>query len=377
MAGRNLTAQPQSASPAASGRHYGIDLMRILSMFYVVVLHTLGHGGVLDAAAEGSPQYMTAWFLEMSAYGAVNMFAMISGYVSYSEQPKKLRVSSYLLLWLQVVFYGVAVTLIFRLFHPGMPIGRDLLEMITPVTSNLYWYFTAYTCLFFLTPLLNAALRSCPEKTLRKLFPVLLICVFYERFAKRFGFENGYAAIWLVFLYLFGGIIRKCGIGSRLKASQAFLAALLCNVIGWAWTVSGVNMPFTALGDTRLLFVSYLSPTVLASSMFQLIGFSKLRVSARLRRVVAFAAPGAFAAYLLNCQKHIWTYGISQRFAPLSGLHPILLCLAVVGFALVFLTASILIDHVRMRLFRLLRVRELVERLTASVEVRLYGSRRR
>ena len=35
-------------------RNYGIDLLRIVSMFMVVVLHVVGHGDILDATDEAS-----------------------------------------------------------------------------------------------------------------------------------------------------------------------------------------------------------------------------------------------------------------------------------------------------------------------------------
>ena len=38
---------PARAKPE---RNYGIDLLRVLSMVYIVMLHTLGNGGILSAA---------------------------------------------------------------------------------------------------------------------------------------------------------------------------------------------------------------------------------------------------------------------------------------------------------------------------------------
>ena len=43
-------------------KNYGIEWLRILSMYMVAVLHTLGQGGT---------------------FGAVDCFALISGYVGY------------------------------------------------------------------------------------------------------------------------------------------------------------------------------------------------------------------------------------------------------------------------------------------------------
>ena len=64
-------------------------------MFFVVLLHSLGHGGVLKNTIIDSPQYKFAWFLEIFAYCAVDVFALISGYVSYTNKEKKTNYSKY------------------------------------------------------------------------------------------------------------------------------------------------------------------------------------------------------------------------------------------------------------------------------------------
>lgn len=51
-----------STKTASVGRNYGVDFLRILSMFFVIILHCLGKGGVLDAAQPGNVQYASACF---------------------------------------------------------------------------------------------------------------------------------------------------------------------------------------------------------------------------------------------------------------------------------------------------------------------------
>ena len=62
-----------STKTASVGRNYGVDFLRILSMFFVIILHCLGKGGVLDAAQPGTVQYASAWFLETFAYCTVDI----------------------------------------------------------------------------------------------------------------------------------------------------------------------------------------------------------------------------------------------------------------------------------------------------------------
>ena len=175
-----------------ANRNYGIDLLRVVAMLYVVILHTLGQGKVLSNVPVNSSQYMTAWFMETWAYGAVNIFALISGYVGFCEKEKKYNYSAYLVMWLQVVLYGVSSTLIFNIFHPEIVTKNDLYQMFFPVTNGLYWYFTAYTGLFFLIPVVNAGIRNCPEADLKKLLIVIVVLFSaFDRVAKRFGLGNG------------------------------------------------------------------------------------------------------------------------------------------------------------------------------------------
>ncbi len=44
-------------------RNYGIDLLRIISMFYILLLHCLGQGGLLEGTSVNSVQYNLVWFI--------------------------------------------------------------------------------------------------------------------------------------------------------------------------------------------------------------------------------------------------------------------------------------------------------------------------
>lgn len=46
-------------------RNYGIDLLRIVLMYMVCILHTLGCGGVLAACTEGTTPHKVFWLLEI------------------------------------------------------------------------------------------------------------------------------------------------------------------------------------------------------------------------------------------------------------------------------------------------------------------------
>ena len=52
-------------------RNYGIDFLRMISMIMIVMLHSLGHGGILRSVSFLSVHYQIAWLLEVIAFGVV------------------------------------------------------------------------------------------------------------------------------------------------------------------------------------------------------------------------------------------------------------------------------------------------------------------
>lgn len=351
----------------ASSRNWGIDLLRLAAMFYIVVLHTFGLGGICDAAQPGTMQYYFSWFFQMQVTCAVNIFALISGYVGFTQQKKPWRSESILILWLQVVFLSAAVRLFFYLLHPQAFSLSGLIQMFLPITTNTYWYFTAYAALFFLIPLLNEAVRNSEDALLRRLF-VILILLFsvYSILGDRWQLFSGFSMLWLAVLYVLGAILKKCGIGSGITTGQALLIILVCTGISWLVKLFE-NRSGLLLGHS-LVDQTYLTPMHLISAMAHLLLFSKLQPGPRTQRLIAAAAPGSFAVYILNCHPDILSILVVGKFASCA-MDPVwLLCGKVALFSGVFLVVSLMIDYLRQKFFHLFRVPRLAGLIAGKAE---------
>lgn len=94
----------------SESRQYGIDIARLSAMFMVVLLHDLLQGGILDWTLDSAKDlmYMT---LENYAIIAVNVFALISGYLGVGEA---FRPSKLIHLWVAVFTWSAGST-IFRM----------------------------------------------------------------------------------------------------------------------------------------------------------------------------------------------------------------------------------------------------------------------
>ena len=340
-------------------RNTGIDFLRILARFFVVMLHCLGQGGVLGNTVVDSPQYKVSWLLEICAYGAVDIFALISGYVSYTGKEKKTRYANYFSLWLQTVFYGILVTAVFYLADPARVQRRNLLMALLPVTRNAYWYFTAYTGLFVLMPFLNMAILHGGESLLRKTACGIFIAFSVFSLARdAFLLNSGYSFIWITLLYVLGAIIKKCDIGKNIKPYQAGIGILIFCIFTWLYKLYGFEIRSFSKG----IFVSYTSPTILAVAILYVIGFSKIRFSKGMKKVVGFAAPGAFAIYLLNTQSLFFQHILKDLFLPVAHQSSVKIVLCVIGFSLLFVAGAVLIDRARILLFDLCGIKKLAGR---------------
>ena len=151
-------------------RNYGIDSLRLIAMFMVVLLHVLGQGGILSATK--GFKNAEVWFWEISAYCAVDCYAIISGFVGYSEIEKKYPYEKFLKFWLQVFTYSFGITLIMFLIKPELVGIKELFLSIFPIASKQYWYASSYAALFFLIPWINKLVRSCSKKEISSIWNV-------------------------------------------------------------------------------------------------------------------------------------------------------------------------------------------------------------
>lgn len=345
-------------------REYGIDALRIAAMWMVVILHVLLQGGVLENLEKGSFRYMTAWFLEAAAYGAINCYGLISGYVGVKTRH---RISSAAVLWIQVAFYSVGLTVIMHVLMPDIVPAASWINGLFPVSLSYYWYFSAYVFLSFLIPLLNRALLNAPEKELTVSLSAVLLLLSINAFAFQrdvFLAGRGYSALWLMILYLVGGMIRLYG--DSLKAYQwirrhAVIVFLLAASAAWGMKmlVGDQGIPF--IGDKAIpadALFSYVSPSMILSSIALFSIFADWKPGERACRWIGRISPGAFGVYLIHTHPLVYRHCLGFAFTQLVHVKAYLLPFAVLGVAAAIFAACAAIDLLRGRLFRLLKVRE-------------------
>lgn len=353
-----------------SERNHGIELLRIFAMLLAAVLHILKKGGVITASEGNLAAYSTVWLLETAAYCAVNCYALISGYVGYSDRPKPLRLARCIELWLQVVFYSVIITTVYCIAGVGSVGVSDFADAFLPVTSKQYWYFTAYIGMFFFIPLLNALVRRLNRRALVSLC-IMLIAVFslYDTFASFWkkdplALVGGHSPLWLGVLYIFGAAMKKLRVPESMSSKKALLIYASAAVFTALFKITGDRLLRFVPGS---LFVRDTSPTVLLCAAALLVAFARFKPCRKLTEFAVLFAPAAFGVYLLHVSPLVFEHVIGNRFAFIGRLPFPLIPFAVLASAGVILAVGLAADKVRILLFKALGVPKLCRKAEKSI----------
>lgn len=335
-----------TTNTSISTRNYGIDFLRMLSMFMVVILHTLGHGGILTRLVPGTPAYQTAWLLEIAAYCAVNCYALISGYVGYQSNFKLSRLTT---LWLQIVFYTLGLTLFFAITHPEYLTIQTWLNACFPIMNTQYWYLTSYFGMSVFIPILNLAIQQLERTYLRfLLITCFLFFIAIPTLMQRdtFSINGGFSVIWLCMLYLIGGYIKKY----RITLSKKICLLLYGFSILLTWFYKMQDIP---------ILIDYASPTILLAAVSLLLIFANITINNTiLKKIISLLAPAALSVYIIHVNPLIWNYYIIDFAVPLLKFNTPLLITGVLIASFAIYLACSLFDLLRIFIFTKLNLRK-------------------
>ena len=323
-------------------------MLRIIAMFSIAVHHILIHGGVLNHCNDNSIQYRFSWLINTLVFCAVDIFALISGYVLCQ---KHVTIMHFLKLWARVAFYSLLCTIIADIFLDVTVGTKGYINALAPLTHCTYWYFTAYTGLLVLAPLMNIAIHHCKISFLKKLFVVILFMFsILGSYYKIFNLNNGYSFVWVTLLYILGAIIKKCEIGKNLKGYIMIGCIVILYLISYIHKLFGTH--------NRDLLVLYTSPTLLIISILFLIMFSRMKIKPNLKRFIIFASPSVFSVYLIHDHPYIQQNLIKNSFQFLSKENIVTMFMIVTSTAVIITIGGIFIDKIRIALFKKLKIEE-------------------
>ena len=180
-------------------RSSNFELLKIISMFFVVSLHVCTQSGIADMPVSVIDDIL---FKVLSEFGrtACTVFVMASAWFLCDSSFKFERVFK---IWFKTIVYVIIIY--FFVYHSYDMPWYDFF----PIGGGILWFVSAYMCMLLVSPVLNAALKYCPERYLGG--SVLLAgapLLIYSTIALSDG-QLGNNVVWFMWIYLLMGYLKK------------------------------------------------------------------------------------------------------------------------------------------------------------------------
>lgn len=135
--------------PGLKERNIGIELLRIISMFFIVMQHFACHGIANRETLSFSINKIFLYNCQLGDLGVV-IFGIISGFFLWRN---KINIKKIFILEIEVLFFSILFLCIFGI--TGQVSLKSVIKSLFPFFSNTYWFYTAYVIVYILFMLLN------------------------------------------------------------------------------------------------------------------------------------------------------------------------------------------------------------------------------
>lgn len=353
-------------------RQSNFELMRIVSMFMIVVWHFIYNTGFMESTT-GSLHFLLVfiWFIFIVH---VNSFIILTGYF---QCDKKIKVRKLIELNNSAWFYKVLFLIIFLALGIAELNNVDVMRLISPITLfNQYWFLAIYILLYMLSPFLNKLVNFLTKQQYHKMLMVLFIITsILPTVSGQLVYDNelGHSIISFVLLYFIGAYLKKYPLKenyyfkkltvSLIRIIFLFLFFFLALVNGLLYLFAEQmivqdNSIIKELGNIIILMrTGFDNPIIIMQSICFFIYFSCLNIKSK---VINFISSRSFGVYLIHDNPLVRT--ILYKPLIMSNFTPIVILIVFIASIVVFLIC-IMIEFIRKSIFKLFRNSKLALKL--------------
>lgn len=333
-------------------RNSNLELMRIISMFLIVMSHCDDWSGLFEIYKyEACLNKLVVDWLNLGGQIGVGCFLLLSGYYMVD---KNLSFKKLLILWGEVFFYSVifwGIEIIVAIMIQSAELKDilgDVFCVLFPILFSEYWFVTAYFILMILTPFFNKIIWSF-DKTNYKRFLFVLISIFVvidggiPRVLE--GMSSGRLIPVFIFYFIAGYIKRFVNVEHN-NSRKHFLIAGIAYFMLYGISVTLICLSLLVTNVNFLQFsyewIKLNSPLVLIITIEVFLGFLKRKE--KKNKIVNTIAGCTFGVYLIHSNKYVH---LSKFFPIYLETNTLLILLYSIGSVVVVFASCIIIDMLR------------------------------
>lgn len=281
-------------------RQSNIELLRIVSMFFIVLEHILINGTDFYSHAIGN-QLLVANSIIGFTYIGVNCFILITGYFGAEFSWRRL-ISLYLICG----FYELVGSVI-AYAHGDVAWSTTAWSyIIFPLSHSNMWFIRCYVILLLLLPILNAGLKQLNQQQyIYALIALTVLNLYFGWFHKQADFNaTGYTASQMVYLYVIGRYLGRYTDWDKIRKYRHYLL-LSWLVLSILWGVLQ-NVHNTVCVVPHWNGWAYNNPVVLVSAILFLAIFRCIEI--RPSKWINLFGGAMLGVFLIHMNRYVGTY---------------------------------------------------------------------
>lgn len=350
-----------------SNRNYGIEVLRILLMLFIIEGHFLTHTNIRETLPFLSTSWIVVWLIQAITVSAVDGFVFITGYY---QKAKIVNVKRLFNLWGKVLFYSIFIFLIF------VPLGGQInpsyiLTTFMPITFKQYWFFTVYILLFLLAPFINLGIEKLNQQGHKLLIIILIIFTIVKPtlfpFATQYDQTEGMGIVSFLTIYIWGSYCRRYVKAIKCKGFMLLLSVIIvfASKILLEEIVARTGQ---SAGSGLLYHYNTVFQIINCTLLFYI--FKDFRISEKYKNFIAFFSTSVFGVYLIHEHPAIRDLLWKKLFAieTITEWSDIYFIVSLFVVPIVVLVICTLLDHIRLWIGRMVAHIKTMDNLLALID---------
>ena len=343
-------------------RKSNFELLRIVSMFFIVLYHTIIHGHVIENSTNPGITIILHLLLFISIVH-VNSYVLVTGYFQSQSKFKQSKV------WATINanwFYRIVIVIVLTSIGAIALSKVEFLKQISIIDiTDSYWFITMYLALYLISPFINKLINQLTKKEYNKLLIILAIILsIIPYLTGNQGFNNnGYTMQHFIYLYLIGGYLRRFPIeksylfkrcSKQLKQIIFITIFLGCALLNYLIFVSsqsltGINSFLDEITNNLwLMSRAYSNPIIMLQTIAFVLFFETLNIRSKIINNLATLTLGIYLVHDNPLMTGVLYQWLKIDNGPVSN-YSFILYIFIVSFVIYF-TAS-LIEWIRQLIF--------------------------
>ena len=349
-------------------RLIGIELLRIISMIFVLLLHFLLLGGYLQS--NNIYVNIESWFAYVFSLVAVNCYVLITGYFMCDKSFKLSRIT---LVYSQVWFYSICIFVFTVLLGIVELTKSNFANAILPFVFKHYWFVLNYVLLLLVSPILNSATRDmnknkhkCVLFVLISIFSFLNYCI--KPLNPVIDGSGGFGLGWFIILYLSSAYIKKY--------PNRFRKKLKWTVLYISFSIFTFVIHLFTYGKGKVweqsMVRDYNNTLIYLAAVSLFVVFLNIRLKTKLlKRIILFISPLTLAVYLIHESPFISGWLWSTINVNTWCINNALFIFQAIGTVICIFIICCFIELIRSMAFKVLRINYAIVKASDFFETKI------